>query len=274
LKNGAGISAVIITFNESAHIGRCIDSVSELVDEVLVVDSFSTDDTCEIAQSKGARVIQHAFEGHIQQKNWAKDQARHNWVLSIDADECLSDTLQKNLQNAINNGLLYGNAKGFVFSRLNHLGARPIRGCGWYPDAKLRLWDRTCGRWGGRNPHDKFILDKGHWVGKTIDGDILHYTYPDLAAVKLQALKFGKIGAQAVKEDLVDSGGAPVRHQGVALYLAIKLLSAGLIRFVRNYLLRGGWKYGSDGLMICYWQMAEVTLKYAGALFGKRQSPS
>ena len=271
MKNGAGISAVIITFNESAHIGRCIDSVSELVDEVLVVDSFSTDDTREIAQSRGARVIQHAFEGHIQQKNWAKDQARHNWVLSLDADECLSDTLRKNLHNAINNGLLHGNAKGFVFSRLNHLGTRPIRGCGWYPDAKLRLWDRTCGQWQGRNPHDKFVMESRYPVQK-MEGDILHYTYADLAAVKLQALKFGKIGGRAIQAELVDSAGAPVRNQLTFAFLLFKLITAGLVRFIRNYGLKRGWMYGFNGLAICFWQSVEVTLKYGWALWGKRQS--
>ena len=88
---------VIIAYNESNNIGRCIDSVIEIANEVLVVDSFSTDDTHSIAHDKGARVIQHSFEGHIQQKNWAKDQAAFDWVLSLDADESLSTELQEQL---------------------------------------------------------------------------------------------------------------------------------------------------------------------------------
>ena len=88
MEPNAGISVVIIAYNEAKNIGRCIDSVMGLVNEVVVVDSFSTDDTPLIARSKGARVIQHAFEGHIQQKNWAKDQAAFDWVLSLDADDC------------------------------------------------------------------------------------------------------------------------------------------------------------------------------------------
>lgn len=266
-----GISAVIITHNEGANIAQCIKSVSDLVNEVLVVDSFSSDNTCEIAKNHGARVIQHAFEGHIQQKNWAKDQAQYNWVLSLDADECLSDELRKNLQNRIKNGLFYGETKGFSFSRLNHLGNKPIHGCGWYPDTKLRLWDRRCGTWSGRNPHDKFVIESKYPIGK-IQGDILHYTYADLAAVKLQALKFGKIGGRSIQSELVDSSGAPVRNQLTFAFLLIKLLTAGLVRFCRNYLLKRGWMYGFNGLAICFWQSVEVTLKYGWALFGKRQS--
>lgn len=264
------ISAVIIAFNESANIARCIESVSDLVDEILVVDSFSTDNTCEIAESLGARVVQHAFEGHIQQKNWAKDQATHPWVLSLDADECLSDELHTNLKIAIKNGCLYGKAKGFSFSRLNHLGDTPIRGCGWYPDAKLRLWERSCGQWQGRNPHDKFVVESMYSLS-SIPGDILHYTYSDLGAVKQQAIKFGKIGGRAIQSELVDFSGSPVRHQLIFAFLLLKLLTAGPTRFIRNYLFKRGWMYGYNGLAICYWQMVEVTLKYGWALFGKRQ---
>ncbi|MFN5681563.1 MAG: hypothetical protein ACK46H_04270, partial [Bacteroidota bacterium] len=187
------------------------------------------------------------------------------------ADECLSDELRIHLQNAIKNGLFYGQTKGFAFSRLNHLGDLPIRGCGWYPDTKLRLWDRRCGNWSGRNPHDKFVIQPKYPIDK-MKGDILHYSYTDLAAVKLQALKFGKIGGRAIQAELVDSSGAPVKNKLTIAFLLFKLLTAGLARFVRNYVFKRGWMYGYNGLAICYWQMVEVTLKYGWALFGKRQS--
>jgi glycosyltransferase involved in cell wall biosynthesis len=264
----AGISVVIIAYNESNNIGRCIDSVIEIANEILVVDSFSTDDTHSIAHDKGARVIQHHFEGHIQQKNWAKDQASFDWVLSLDADECLSIELQDQLKLAIQNGLTFGKVKGYAFSRLNHLANQPIRGCGWYPDTKLRLWDRRCGCWSGRNPHDKFVLEKGLALG-SISGDILHFTYADLTAVKHQALKFGKIGGQALKHEFTNHPGYFIQRRGLDFYLLFKLLTAGLTRFIRNYLLKGGWKYGSNGLLICYWQSVEVSYKYGFALFGK-----
>jgi glycosyltransferase involved in cell wall biosynthesis len=274
----AGISVVIIAYNEANNIGRCIDSVADIASEILVVDSFSTDNTQAIAASKGARVIQHAFEGHIQQKNWAKDQATFDWVLSLDADECLSPPLRHNLQNAIQQGLIYGKTKGYTFSRLNHLGQRAIRGCGWYPDRKMRLWDRTSGSWAGKNPHDKFVIDSQYHTG-SIEGDILHYTYPNLDAVKKQAIKFGKIGGAALRSfwNIEDNGTVSQRffgprQSGIYLIFFFKLLTAGLSRFMRNYFIKGGWKYGKDGLVICYWQMAEATLKYAWALFSNNNN--
>ena len=274
----AGISVVIIAYNEANHIGRCIDSVADIASEILVVDSFSTDNTQVIAASKGARVIQHAFEGHIQQKNWAKDQATFDWVLSLDADECLSPPLRHNLKNAIQQGLIYGKTKGYVFSRLNHLGQRAIRGCGWYPDKKMRLWDRSAGTWTGKNPHDKFVIDYQYNTG-SIEGDILHYTYPNLDAVKKQAIKFGKIGGAALRSfwNIEDSGKTWQRffgpkQSGIFWIFFFKLLTTGVSRFVRNYFIKGGWKYGKDGLVICYWQMAEATLKYAWALFGNNSN--
>jgi glycosyltransferase involved in cell wall biosynthesis len=260
-----GISVVIIAYNEANNIGNCIDSVIEIANEILVVDSFSTDNTVSIALNKGARVLQHHFEGHIQQKNWAKDQAAFDWVLSLDADECLSQELVANLKTAIQKGLLYAKTKGYSFSRLNHLGSSPIRGCGWYPDIKLRLWDKQCGVWAGRNPHDKFVLNDAYSLG-TLPGDILHYTYPDLNAVKQQAIKFGKIGGLALKKEYLEHPGL---HRGVIFYLIVKLLTAGLARFLRNYVLKGGWKYGFNGLSICFWQTVEVSYKYGFALFGK-----
>ncbi len=259
---------VIIAYNESNNIGRCIDSVIGIANEILVVDSFSTDDTYNIAIEKGARVIQHPFEGHIQQKNWAKDQASFDWVLSLDADECLSIELQDQLKLAIQNGLTFGKVKGYAFSRLNHLANQTISGFGWYPDTKLRLWDSRCGCWSGRNPHDKFVLEKGLALG-SISGDILHFTYADLTAVKQQALKFGKIGGQALKHEFTNHPGYFIQRRGLDFYLLFKLLTAGLTRFIRNYLLKGGWKYGSNGLLICYWQSVEVSYKYGFALFGK-----
>lgn len=274
----AGISVVIIAYNEANNIGRCIDSVADIANEILVVDSFSTDNTPAIAVNKGARVIQHAFEGHIQQKNWAKDQATFDWVLSLDADECISPPLRHNLKNAIQQGLIYGKTKGYVFSRLNHLGQRAIRGCGWYPDKKMRLWDRSAGTWTGKNPHDKFVIDYQYNTG-SIEGDILHYTYPNLDAVKKQAIKFGKIGGAALRSfwNIEDSGTAWKRffwpkQSGIFWIFFFKLFTAGLSRFVRNYFIKGGWKYGKDGLVICYWQMAEATLKYAWALFGNNSN--
>src|SRR3954469_18861471 len=117
------LSVVIITLNEEEGIGKCIDSVREVADEIVVVDSFSTDRTRKIAEAKGARFIQNKFEGHIQQKNFAKDQAANDWVLSIDADETLSPELQQSILEAKQNFT----CEGYTMDRLNFYCGKPIK---------------------------------------------------------------------------------------------------------------------------------------------------
>src|SRR5688572_22507686 len=139
------LSVVIITFNEENNIARCIDSVNGIADEVVVVDSFSTDKTEEIAKGKGARFIQHTFKGHIEQKNYAKEQAQYDYVLSLDADEALSEELKNSIKQAKTDFAVHG----YTMNRLNFYEDKPIKTCGWYPDKKLRLWDRKEGEWRG-----------------------------------------------------------------------------------------------------------------------------
>ncbi len=123
------LSVVIIANNEEENIGRCIASVEGLADEIIMVDSFSTDKTCEIAHNLGARVIQHTFEGHIEQKNWAREQVIYPYVLSLDADESLSEEL-KNSIAAVKNDFKFD---GYTMNRLNFYCGKPIKTCGWYP---------------------------------------------------------------------------------------------------------------------------------------------
>ena len=139
MSKSAKLSVVIIAYNESDQIADCIKSVNGLADEILVVDSFSTDDTVSIAESLGARVLQHKFEGHIQQKNWAKDQATNNFVLSIDADERLTLELKESIAQEKELGFHHS---GYYMNRLNFIGSKALKCCGWYPDKKLRLWNR------------------------------------------------------------------------------------------------------------------------------------
>ena len=139
------ISAVIITYNEEANIERCLESLEGTADEVLVVDSFSTDRTADICKSKGVDFIQHPFKGHIEQKNYALSCAGNNYVLSLDADEALSDNLIQSIRAAKQNW----RADGYSVNRLTNYCGKWIRHCGWYPDKKVRLWDRRKGHWGG-----------------------------------------------------------------------------------------------------------------------------
>ena len=144
------ISAVIIAFNEEKNIERCILSLKNVVDEIVVVDSFSKDKTKEICLAHNVVFIEHSFKGHIEQKNWAYTQASNNYVLSLDADEALSDELKNSILAIKNNW----KNDGYAFNRLTSYCGKWIKHCGWYPDIKLRLWDRRKGTWKGINPHD------------------------------------------------------------------------------------------------------------------------
>ena len=161
------LSAVIITFNEERNIRRCIESVLEVVDEIVVVDSFSTDKTKTICQEYNVRFIEHPFEGYIEQKNWAKSQATHNCILSLDADEALDGRLKESILK-IKSDWKYA----YKMNRLTNYCGKWIHHSGWYPDTKLRLFDRREGDWGGINPHDKFIVKNSEKV-KHLEGDIL-----------------------------------------------------------------------------------------------------
>lgn len=165
------ISAVIITFNEENNIGRCIDSLIPVADEIVVLDSFSTDRTAAIAVQKGALVYQQPFAGYFQQKNKAFQLASYNYILSLDADEALSYKLSVSIQKE-KTGFTYA---AFEMNRCNIFCGRPIKHGLWYPDRKVRLFDKRIGYCGGLNPHDKIIVPAKTPV-KHLSGDLLHYT--------------------------------------------------------------------------------------------------
>jgi len=243
------LSVVVITFNEAQNIGRCLQGVKDLADEIIVLDSFSTDHTCEMARELGARVEQHAFDGHVEQKNRARALASCDWVLSLDADETPDEQLRHSIQQ-VKEGKL--DADAFTMNRLNFYCGRPVKTCGWYPDRKLRLWRRGLGAWTGRNPHDRYEVPTDKQVAQ-LEGDILHLTYPGKEDLIRQSKKFAQISAQHLQ-------------QKSWLYLIAKMLSAPLFRFLRTWLAQGGWRSGKDGWDICSWQTREVWMKYRMAL--------
>ncbi len=164
------LSATIITHNESANIARAIRSLS-CADDVVVIDAGSTDDTRDIAAGLGARVISHSWEGFAAQKNFASSQARHDWVLSLDADEELNPTAQAAVREWKRSE---PGAAGYQFARRAQYLGRWILHSGWYPDCKLRLFDRRQGRWQGAYVHESVVVDG---LVATLPGEILHYTY-------------------------------------------------------------------------------------------------
>ncbi len=226
------LSVVIITFNEERNIERCINSVKDIADDIVVVDSFSTDKTCEIAIINGARVINHSFEGHIEQKNFAITQAQFPFVLSLDADEALSETLK----NSILRVKLEKLYDGYKMHRLTNYCGKWIHHCGWYPDTKLRLWDSGLGKWEGINPHDKYVLKKGT-SESLLEGDLFHYSYYSLSQHKQQAKKFASISAEALTNMNI-------------FILIFKLIFSSIISFLRIYFFRLGFLDGQAGFHI------------------------
>lgn len=241
------LSVVIITFNEERNIGRCLESVRDVADDIVVVDSYSTDKTKSICASFGARFIEHAFEGHIQQKNFAMTQAKYPHQLSLDADEALSEELKNEVMRVKENW----DADGYRMNRLANYCGKWIWHCGWYPDPKLRLYDSRKGKWGGLDPHDKFELTQG---SKTafLKGDILHYTYYTVEEHVAQSNKFSSIAARVLIE------------KGKTVYF-IQLIINPIAKFIRNYILRLGFLDGFYGFIICQGAAHETFLKYVKA---------
>ena len=237
------VSVCIITKDEEANLPDCLASV-KWADEVVVVDSRSTDRTREIASAAGAKVVERDFPGHIEQKNFAVDQAKHDWVLCIDADERLTPELAASVQRALEDP---GEHAGFEFARRTfHFGRWILHG-GWYPDRKTRLFDRKRGRWGGRNPHDHVRVEGR--LGR-LEGDLLHYSYRDVSAHLRQIDFFTTISAKE-------------KHaRGVRFGLwQVALRPPG--KFLRMYILKAGFLDGVAGFLIAVLGSYYVFLKYA-----------
>jgi len=185
------LSVTIITKNEENNIGRCLDSVKVVADEIIVVDSFSKDKSVAISQSKGAIVRQEEFRGHIEQKDFALHLASYDHILSLDADEVLSDELARSILDIKRNC----RAEAFTMNRRAFFCGKKIRFGLWYPDRKLRLFNRQFAKWGGINPHDKVVLTRNLAV-KHLKGDILHYSYNSLEDCERKRDYFSSIYAE------------------------------------------------------------------------------
>ncbi len=240
------LSAVIITFNEEKNIARCLDSLKGIADDIVVVDSFSTDHTESICKSKGVRFIRHPFEGHIQQKNWAITQAKFPHILSLDADEALDEALIK----AILEVKVNWTHSGYYMNRLTNYCGKWIRHCGWYPDRKLRLWDSRKGQWTGTNPHDRYELMAGDKDTAQLNGDILHYSFYTIEQHLKQVDYFTDISSKAL---YTKGKKANVLH----------LIINPVIKFLRDYVFKLGFMDGYYGFVVCKISAKATYLKYA-----------
>lgn len=239
------LSVVIITFNEEKNIERCLLSVKSIADEIVVLDSFSKDKTQEICLKHGVKFFQHAFDGHIEQKNHAISYSTNQHVLSLDADEALDETLIKSILAVKNNF----EKQGYYMNRLTNYCGHWVKHCGWYPDTKLRLWDKTKGSWGGINPHDKFELAAGDKESGVLKGDILHYSYYTVNDHYKQVEYFTNISAKAYFEK---GKKAPV----------YKLILNPIAKFIHHYFLALGFLDGKAGYSISKISAYATYLKY------------
>jgi glycosyltransferase involved in cell wall biosynthesis len=242
------ISATIVTLNEEGNIARAIESL-RCCDEILVVDSGSVDRTRELAEKLGARVIETGWRGYARQKNFAAEQALHDWILSIDADEALSEALEAEIWGIKKVGPRFD---GYTMPRLAQYRGRWILHSGWYPDRKLRLYRRDKSMWVGDYVHESVRMagDAGH-----LESDLLHFTCASLS----QHLKTLDRYTTLAAEELV------VQQQKVTMR---RLLVDPAWTFVRTYFVQRGFLDGPEGLSIAWMAALYTFLKYAKAYRG------
>lgn len=239
------LSVAIITLNEERNIRRCLDSVQGIAEDIVVVDSGSTDATREICEEYGVRFITHPFEGHIEQKNYALDQTRHEYVLALDADEALSSELRQSVQDCLAGGFL---ADAYRFNRLSNYCGTWIRHGSWYPDTKVRLVKKSKVRWGGVNPHDRLEPESGSRV-EWIRGDLFHYSYYTVEEHIRKLDYFSTIAAKAY----LRSG----RKSSM-----FNILFNPFFAFIRDYILRAGFLDGYPGFQIARLTSWYTAMKY------------
>jgi glycosyltransferase involved in cell wall biosynthesis len=239
------ISATIITLNEERNVARAIESL-RCCDEILVVDSGSTDRTCEIARLHGARVVECPWLGYAAQKNHAAGLACNEWILSIDADEALSEALEAEIWQLKKQG---PQCDAYEFSRLAQYLGKWILHSGWHPDRKVRLYRRDKGTWQGEFVHESLMVTGR--VGR-LDGNLLHFTCDSLTEHVKTMNRYTTLAAQ----ELV--------ARGKPISLA-KLLLDPPVTFLRSFVLKQGFRDGLEGLIIAYMAATYNFLKYAKA---------
>ena len=239
------ISIVIITYNEEKNIERCLRSVLDVADEIVVLDSLSTDRTKEICQQFNVTFIEQPFLGYVEQKNKALEFATYPHVLSLDADEALSDELKTSILEIKKNW----QHDGYCFNRLTNYCGTWVRHCGWYPDRKLRLFDKRKGTWAGTMIHERYqLLDNS--APQHISGDLLHYSYYTIDQHIEQIRKFTTTMAQVQFQKS--------KRPGLG-----KLVLNPLWCFIRQYFIRLGFLDGYHGLVICCLSACANFIKYA-----------
>ncbi len=238
------LSVIIITFNEEKNIKRCLTSVQDIADEIIVSDSYSTDNTKNICEEFNVKFYQNNWLGYSEQKNTANRIASNNLIFSIDADEALTDKLKKSIAEI---KLSANKQTAYKVNRLTNYCGKWIHHCGWYPDTKLRIWFKDEGEWHGEL-HEKVVFrNRPNTV--LLDGDLLHYSYYNLEDHLKQIDKFTGIAAEEYLK----------KNKKVTL---IKLWFSPVVKFIRDYLLLLGFLDGKSGFRICYLSAYATYIKY------------
>jgi len=239
------ITATIIALNEERNIARAIESL-RCCDEILLVDSGSSDRTLELARNLGARVIETQWRGYAQQKNFAAEQASYDWILSIDADEAISEGLEGEIWNLKKNGVA---CDAYTMPRLAQYLGRWILHGGWYPDRKVRFYDRRKAQWAGEFVHESVKVDGkvGH-----LEENLLHYTCDSLSEHLRTMDRYTTLAA----EEIV------ARKQRVPSH---RLVLDPAWTFAKSYVVQRGFLDGLEGLTIAYMAAMYTFLKYSKA---------
>lgn len=253
---GVVLSVVVIAKNEVHNLPRCLNSVHGLADEVVVVDSGSTDGTAELAEAQGARVFQREFTTYADQKNWAASQATQPFVLSLDADEALSEHLRSELLEwkRRQGEALFDNrlVRAWSMPRLTCYCGSWIRHSGWYPDRKIRLWASGSGTW--KTASETAVLHEA-WVPNPdvqvdpLSGDLLHYSYHTREDHHRQWSKFATIGAEDATRLARSSG-------------RLKPWLRGVFQFAKQFVFQGGWRDGRAGWEVAKWSACSAFWKW------------
>jgi len=239
------LTAALITFNEEKKIGDALRSVA-WADEIVVVDSGSTDRTAEIAEAAGARVLHRKWTGFSDQKQFATDSAANDWVLSIDADERVSEPLRDEIKELLN--AASRESTGYTIPRLSFYMGKPIRHSGWYPDRQLRLFDRRKGKWNGRVIHESFELTDG--MPGNLKSDLHHYSVDDAGHHhRMIGDRYAPLSARQMFNE-----GRKTSAIGIAI--------SGPTAFLRHFILRAGFLDGLPGYAIAKFAAHHAFLKH------------
>ncbi len=236
------LSAVIITKNEGTNIERCLVSLVGIADEIIVVDSFSTDDTKTICLKHNCSFFERKFIDYSDAKNYGNDQTSGDWILSMDADEELSETLRASILEV----KASPEEVTYLFNRLTNYCGSWIKHCGWYPDAKTRLWRKGTAKWEG-TIHEKLVSETPI---KSIKGDILHYSYPSITFHLSKINHFTDFMAK----EMLEKG-----KKGSL----VKLIVSPPFKFIKKYVFQLGFLDGYAGFIVSTMAAYYVFVKYA-----------